>query len=162
MNLNEAKKVVERYKTKGQDEYKIPIMDVDLDEKLSGAILKLCEEQGEYVMTGYIQSKGDIGIRYYLVYKPDGKRVRFFHEDPIQKCFLSLCRLVNGNIFEVDDNGKLLPYLKISNYNANKDNCKQALDDILIRTYRNKLKGLTDYLLICTFNEERINYYVVV
>lgn len=162
MTVKEAKKVLETYKTRGQDEYKIPIMDVDINDKLSGAILKLCEEQGEYAMTGYTKSQNDGGIRYYLVYKPDGKRVRFFHEEPIQKYFLSLCRLVNGNIFERDDNGKILPYLKISNYNDNKDNCKQALDDILVRTYKNKLKGLTDYLLICTFNEERINYYVVV
>lgn len=162
MTVKEAKKVLETYKTRGQDEYKIPIMDVDLNDKLSGAILKLCEEQGEYAMAGYIKPLNDGGIRYYLVYKPEGKRVRFFHEEPIQKYFLSLCRLVSGNIFERGDNGKILPYLKISSYNDNKDNCKQALDDILVRTYKNKLKGLTDYLLICTFNEERINYYVVV
>ena len=162
MTVNEAKKILENYKTRGQDEYKIPIMDVDINDKLSGAILKLCEEQGEYAMSGYIKHLNDGGARYYLVYKPEDKRVRFLNEEPIQKYFLSLCRLVNGNIFERDDNGKILPYLKISNYNNNKDNCKQALDDILIRTYKNKLKGLTEYLLICTFNEERINYYVVV
>ena len=109
MTVKEAKKVLETYKTRGQDEYKIPIMDVDLNDKLSGAILKLCEEQGEYAMAGYIKPLNDGGIRYYLVYKPEGKRVRFFHEEPIQKYFLSLCRLVSGNIFEMGDNGKILP-----------------------------------------------------
>lgn len=162
MTQNESKKILEIYKTKGQDEYKIPIMDVDLNDKLSEAILKLCEEQGEYAMAGYTKAQNDGGIRYYLVYKPSGKSARFFGDDNIQKYFLSLCKLVGGNIFERDENGKILPYLEISNYNANVGNCRQALDDILVKSYKNKLKSLTDYLLICTFNEERINYYVVV
>lgn len=161
MNLKEAKKALEIYKTKGQDEYKIPIKDVDLDEKLSSAILKLCEEQGEYAMSGYTKARDEGGIRYYLLYKPSGKSTRFFGEESIQKYFSSLCKLVGGNIFERDENGKILPYLEISNYNANVGNCRQALDEILVKSYKNKVKGLANLLLICAFSESRIYYYII-
>lgn len=163
MNQSEAKKALEIYKTRGQDEYKIPIksVDSDLDGKLSEAILKLCEEQGEYAMCGYVESRGEGGIRYYLVYKPSGKSVKFFGEESIQKYFSFLCKSVGGNIFERDENTNILPYLEISKYNSNVGNCRQALDDILVKSYKNKIKGVANFLLVCTFSELRIHYYVI-
>lgn len=152
MEISVAKNILSYYRN-AMDEYLIPMNMVS--ESISEAIMGLCDGSTGYVLTGYF-SKGE---RYYLVYKPDTKRIRVLSQNSVAY-FEGLCTRMNGYIFNKCETG-FLANLDIKSYDQNINNCRQTLDDILIRNYKDKLSYKVDFLMVIAFSKNQFHYFCV-
>ena len=152
MTINEAKMHLKKYEVSAND-YLIPINSAN--NYITDAIITLCDGQHGFVLTGCTKKNRD----YYSVYVPDSKRIHGFSNDFLKYC-LDLCEEYNGYIF----NGKgsdLLCNLSFNDYNKNVYNCRETLDKILIRNFKDKLNGKVDYLMLIAFTPESLVYFTV-